>query len=552
MLHLSDITKSYGGRLLFKQASTVINAGERVGLVGPNGSGKTTLIRIILGEESSDSGAVRWDVPMSAVGYLPQALDLPADATLRAYLGGERHDDDALAAELERLAEQLTRAQLDNREAVEAAYHEVLERLSSADQSVQEHELKEILAGLNLDSLALDQPVAILSGGQKTRLGLAQLLLSRPAFLILDEPTNHLDISGLQWLERYLSRSRAGMLIVSHDRTFLDQVVNRILEIDPQKQTMTNYAGNYSDYTAAKETERVKYAQAYREQEVRIAGLQSTVRGLEGQARKIEGETIDFYWRKRALKVARAAVVHRKRIERMLNSEDHLEKPQQSYDIKLEFAETPESGQDVLILQDLGKRFGDLVLFKDVYLTLRRQERIVLLGPNGTGKTTLLRIIMGLEPPSQGSVRLGSNVKVGYLSQSQDTIDAALSPYDLVRANAALDESQARTFLHYFLFKGDEVFTPSGSLSYGERARLALGILVLQRCNLLLLDEPINHLDIPSRERFEHALAGFSGTVLAVVHDRYFAQRYASAVWTIEDTSIQRLPDYESYLRILR
>ena len=543
MLAVSDISKRYGEKLLFNKVSFIINHGERVGLVGPNGCGKTTLLRILLGEEQPDSGGVRFSIPPDKVGYLPQAFEQSRAASVRSCLSPDAVESTALGERVQQLADHLSQADLPDRTRVEAEYTAVVERLEAMGMAVQEHELTEILYGLSLDDIDLDQSVDILSGGQKTRLGLAQLLLRRPSFLILDEPTNHLDITGLEWLEAYLSRYRGAQIIVSHDRTFLDSTVTRILELDPQTLRVTSYTGNYSAYAEARQREKGKYERTYKEQEVRIAQLQSAVRTLEGQARNIEGETIDFYWRKRALKVARQAVVRRKRVERMLASEDHLEKPQLIWDMKLEFLNTPSSGQDVLILDHLIKRFGDHLLFNDANLWLRRQERVVLLGSNGSGKTTLLRMIVGQEQATSGAIRLGANVKVGYLAQGQEQVDPQATPYDLVRGCAALSETKTRGFLHYFLFSGDKVFVPIGSLSYGERARLALAMLVLQECNLLLLDEPINHLDIPSRENFERALASFSGTVLAVVHDRYFTQRYATAVWAITDGTIRRYVD---------
>jgi ATP-binding cassette, subfamily F, member 3 len=543
MLSVSDISKRYGDKLLFSKVSFVVNHGERVGLVGPNGCGKTTLLRILLGEEQPDSGGVRFSISRDKVGYLPQAFEQTGTVNVRSYLNPDASEAATLSERLQLLADQLSGVGLPNRVRLEAEYAAVVERLEALVVTIQEHELVEILHGLNLDGLDLDQPVGILSGGQKTRLGLAQLLLRRSSFLILDEPTNHLDITGLEWLEAYLSRYRGAQIIVSHDRTFLDRTATRILELDPQTLKVTSYAGNYSSYAETKQREKEAYERTYKEQEAHIAQLQSSVHTLEGQARNIEGETIDFYWRKRALKVARQAVVRRKRIERMLASEDHLEKPQQHWDMKLEFLHTPSSGQDVLILGQVSKQFGDHLLFKDVNLWLRRQERIVLVGPNGSGKTTLLRMIIGQEQATSGVIRLGANVKVGYLAQGQEQVDPTATPYDLVRGCAALSETEARGFLHYFLFAGDKVFVPVGNMSYGERARLSLGMLVLQECNLLLLDEPINHLDIPSRESFESALASFSGTVLAVVHDRYFAQRFATAIWAVTDTTIQRFVD---------
>jgi len=338
------------------------------------------------------------------------------------------------------------------------------------------------------------------------------------------------------------------MLIVSHDRTFLDNTVTRIIDIDPDLRTARSYAGNYSDYVAAKESERERLWRQYKEQQERIAQLQSAARDLSGHAGKIEHETIHFHYRKRARKIARQAVVQSRRIERLLESEDHLDKPKEGWQMKLEFVSTPPSGQDVMILDSLGKRFGDNILFRDVDLTLKRGERVAFVGPNGSGKTTLLRMIVGEELPSSGTIRLGANISLGYLSQEQDNLDWGLSPYETVREVAALSETDARSFLHYFLFSGDQVFLPLGQQSYGERSRLGLGLLVLQGCNFLLLDEPINHLDVPSRERFERALSSFEGTTLAVVHDRYFVSRFATSVWTIEECTIRRYVDLHKAL----
>jgi ATP-binding cassette subfamily F protein 3 len=241
--------------------------------------------------------------------------------------------------------------------------------------------------------------------------------------------------------------------------------------------------------------------------------------------------------------VARQAVVQQRRIERLLESEERIERPQLTWKMKLEFVNTLPSGQDVLLLEGLGKRYGEHVLFENADLILRKEERIALVGPNGSGKTTLLRMIMGKEPATVGRVQLGANVRVGYFSQEQENLDWTLTPLETVRKASALTETEARSFLHFFLFAGDDVFVPVGSLSYGERARLALGVLVLRGCNLLLLDEPINHLDIPSRENFERALATYEGTVMAVVHDRYFIEHFSTGVWAIEQQTIRRYVD---------
>ncbi|NLD75013.1 MAG: ABC-F family ATP-binding cassette domain-containing protein, partial [Chloroflexi bacterium] len=513
MLQVSDVSKTYGDTQVLDRISFTLNRGDRFALIGPNGSGKTTLLRILMGEEPPDSGSVRLAAPRNRIGYLPQALALDHVTTVRdAVSGVEFLTTEGLAARVERLAQEMATAGDAQRPALERAYTAALDRLSQPGAALPDHDVERVLAGLALDYVAPDTPVGQLSGGQKTRLGLARLLLGNPELLILDEPTNHLDITALEWLEEYLGGHDGGLLVVSHDRTFLDRLVNGVLALDAYTHTLTAYPGTYTDYAEARATEEEKTRRAYLEQQTRIARLQAAADAARAKARRIEHETIDFHYRKRARKVAREGVVRQKRIERLIESEDYIEKPALHYEMKLEFLETPPSGQDVLILEDLGKRYGDHVLFRDVNLILRRGERIALLGANGTGKTTLLRLIVGEEAPSEGNLRVGANVRIGYLSQEQDNLDWDQTPLEFIRAVAPLSETDARTFLHYYLFSGEEVFVPIGSLSFGERARLALGGLVLQGCNLLLLDEPINHLDIPSRERFERALAEYDGT----------------------------------------
>jgi len=549
MLSVSDVTKSFGDSLVLDKINLIVNRGDRVGLVGPNGCGKSTLLRIIVGDESPDSGSVRLTIPDSRVGYLPQALVYDPDTTVRTYLPGTEFQTEAdLAGRLAIVAEEMSVTTGTRFAALEREYSEIVERLSGGTKCLPDHVVMRVLAGLGLRDLGPTTPVSRLSGGQKTRLGLARVLLRNPALLLLDEPTNHLDITALEWLEDYLTSCNGGMLVVSHDRTFLDRTVTGILEISPLTHTATVYPGNYTDYVAAREAEEEKHRRAYREQQERIRRLQQASDALRSQARGIEHETVHFHYRKIAKKIAREGVVRQKRIERILESEDHIEKPQLTYQMKLDFLEVSPSGQDVIILENLTKSFGDHCLFKDVNLVLRRGERVMLLGPNGSGKTTLLRIIMGHEAPSAGSARLGASVHAGYLSQEQDNLDWSLSPLQVVRRAAPLTETDARTFLHYYLFAGDQVFVPVGRLSYGERARLALGVLVLRGCNLLLLDEPINHLDLASRDRFERALSSYE-TMLAVVHDRYFVERLASGIWAIDGGTIRRFIDLEDMRR---
>jgi ATP-binding cassette subfamily F protein 3 len=406
-----------------------------------------------------------------------------------------------------------------------------------------------VLAGLDLRGLDGDTPVEILSGGQKTRLGLARLLLAPPGLLLLDEPTNHLDIGALEWLEAYLQRYEGAMLIVSHDRAFLDATVGAILELDPLTHTVAEYPGTYSDYIETKQRALEKHWAAYKDQQAQIAHLEGTLAAKKGYAQSIERGTIDFAPRKIAKGIARRAVVQQRRIQRLLDSGERIDKPQRTWQMKLDFENTPASGRDVLHLEGVAMGFGDLVLFRDVDLTLRFGERIALVGPNGSGKTTLARLILGELEPKEGQVRLGSGVKLGYYAQEQEDLDPDTTPYQAVRAVAPMGETETRSFLHYFLFSGDEVFVPVGSLSFGERARLILARLVAQGCNFLLLDEPINHLDIPSRSRFEQAVMAYQGTVLAIVHDRYFIERFASSLWSIEGNTIRTYSSLEDMHR---
>ena len=548
MLQVSDLAKSYGENLLFHKANFVVNRGERVGIIGPNGCGKTTLLRIITGEESPDTGSVRLTASGIRFGYLSQALAYDDDAMVRDVLDSTRQRQEHWERRVEQLAGELAHYRGERLAVVERQYSQALDQLATPS-SVPDHIIDQVLNGLGLGHLSPESPVNILSGGQKTRLGLANVLLQNPQLLLLDEPTNHLDITALHWLEDYVAAYEGAVLMVSHDRAFLDETVSRILEIDPDTREVHDYPGNYSAYAAIKETERAKYQAQYHEQQERIGRLESSIRDLGGHARNIEHETINFHYRKKARKIARQAVVQQRRLQRMLDGEDHLDKFKQGWQMKLEFVSTPASGQDVLILEGLTKRYGDLTLFEDADVILRRGERVAFVGPNGCGKTTLLRMIVGEEAPTEGSTRIGSNVQIGYLSQEQDSLDWSLNPLETVRQTAALTETDARTFLHQFLFSGEEVFTPLSSLSYGERARLGLGVMVLQGCNLLLLDEPINHLDIPSRERFEQALQGYEGTVLAVVHDRYFVRRFATSVWTVRNGTIRSFVDLEDAMR---
>jgi ATP-binding cassette, subfamily F, member 3 len=343
----------------------------------------------------------------------------------------------------------------------------------------------------------------------------------------------------LEWLEQWLRGYRGAALVVSHDRTFLDHSVTRILDLDPLTHTVRSYTGNYSAYIEQKTAERERQWDQYRDEQAEIRRMKQDIAATKEQALWVERTTTSRQpsVRRYAKKVAKKAASREKKLGRYTEADERVEKPAESWQLKLDFGPAPIGGQDVLILHDLTVGYpeeGDadpIMLLRDINLHIRHGERVALIGPNGAGKTTLLRTVAGMLAPLAGAARLGSNVRLGYMAQEQEWLAPEANALTTIRDIAPLGETDARHFLHFFLFTGDEVFTPVRSLSYGERARLMLACLVARGCNFLLLDEPINHLDVPSRERFEQALSGFDGTILAVVHDRYFIRRFASRVW---------------------
>jgi len=424
---------------------------------------------------------------------------------------------------------------------VQNRYDSVLQQLSTINDQPAD-----ILGPLGLAELPLDMPVKHLSGGQKTRLMLAKVLMNDPHLLLLDEPTNHLDIEMLEWLEDWLSRFRGAALIVSHDRAFLDNTVSSILELNPATHESKSYAGNYADYLEQKMVERENQAQAWQEQQDEIAQLRSAAAHIRGLTRMKKGGKADsgdkfakgFFGNRATKNVAGRAKHIEARIEKLL-TEERIEKPRQNWQMKLDFGAPAHQSKDVLITEKLSVGY-DRPLLTDLNLNIRAGQRIALTGPNGSGKTTLVRTIAGKLVPLSGSSKLGVTVRMGYMTQEQEMLYPAFNALQTVQSVAPFNETEARNFLHYFLFKGDDALRPTSVLSFGERARLQLGLLVAQGCTFLLLDEPINHLDIPSRARFEEALANFKGTILAVVHDRYFIERFATDIWNVRDGKIEK------------
>ncbi|NWG06903.1 MAG: ABC-F family ATP-binding cassette domain-containing protein [Chloroflexi bacterium] len=535
MLTAHHIYKSYGIQPILQDISFSVSNNERIGLIGPNGCGKTTLMRILAGIEQPDSGTVASTRPNLRIGYLAQGMDFALGQTLRSALGLITVSQTDIETEIASLAQAISTNPSDSR--LQAKYDTALHQLS-----ITNYHLPTILAPLGLADLPLDTPVSHLSGGQKTRLMLVRVLLEEPPLLLLDEPTNHLDIEMLEWLENWLNRFQGAALIVSHDRAFLDNTVTSILDLNPVTHSIRSYAGNYSGYLDQYLKEQDKQLAAYRDQQAEIKRMKQDIARTKEQARRVEITTTPRTpgVRRIAKKVAKKALSREKKLNRYLASDEYVEKPKPSWQMKLEFETENTHSKSILSASDLSVGYTlERPLLTGLELSIRAGQRIVLTGPNGCGKTTLIRTIAGRLNPLAGRLRLGTTVKVGYMTQEQELLNPDFNALQTIQSVAPFNETEARNFLHYFLFKGDDALRPSASLSFGERARLQLGLLVAQGCTFLLLDEPINHLDIPSRARFEEALANFRGTILAVVHDRYFIERFASAVWNVRDGNIE-------------
>ncbi|WP_420644343.1 ribosomal protection-like ABC-F family protein [Candidatus Leptofilum sp.] len=536
MLTAHNLSKAYGLSPILENITFSISAGERVGLIGPNGCGKSTLMRLLIGQERPDSGSITLNPPNLRIGYLAQGFLPDENQTLGELLHQTVGNPDELEAELGELA--LALAERPNQEQIQLAYDGVLDKLNRADYG----RIQPLLATFQLDYLDPDLPVRSLSGGQKTRLALVLILLDEPQLLLLDEPTNHLDIGMLEWLEAWLRGFNGGVLIVSHDRAFLDQTTTRILDLNPYSHTIREYPGNYTDYLRQYLVEQEKHLSAWKDQLYEIRRMKQDIQRTFEQARSVERSTTPRQpnVRRLAKKVAQKAKSREKKLDRYLESDERVEKPLRSWQMKLDLDEAPHLGKDVLFLEDLAIGYpGHVPLLTQINLQAQAGERIILTGVNGSGKTTLLRTIAGQLEPQAGRVRLGYSVQLGYMAQEQELLDPDDTPLSTIQTVAPLNETDTRSFLHYFLFTGDDSLRPNGQLSYGERARLALARLVASGCNFLLLDEPTNHLDIPSRTMFEEALSQFEGTILAVVHDRYFIEQFATKLWLVNDGQLE-------------
>jgi len=542
MLTVNSISKRFGTTQILDSITFSINHGDRIGLIGANGAGKSTLLRIIVGQEPPDAGSI-WTLPHIRIGYLRQGFaDLP-HGTLGDLIDGPLQ---GLVSTHEKLERALANLGDPRPGAVDPDLQYALtqDRFDAAGGYETLDRVEAYIGRFGLADLDLDRPLTTLSGGQKTRAGLAALLASQPDLLVLDEPTNHLDIAALEWLTEFLRAFGGAVLMVSHDRRFLDDIVTEILELDPVTHQAIAYAGAYTAYIEAKERQREEHAAAYNRQRKQIASIEADIRGAEHHARTIESNTIDFAVRKKAAKIARPAVVRKRKLERLLESTDYVNRPERSWRLAVDFGTAGSGSRDAVVLEDITVTYADRRVLDGCSLHIFHGDTIAIIGPNGAGKSTLMKVIARMVVPETGSIRLGPCEEIGYFAQEQDTLDSAQTVLASARSVAAGSESDMRTFLHRFLFGGQMVEQRISDLSYGERARLMLALLVLRGSTVLLLDEPLNHLDLDSREQFEAALDNFDGTVVLVSHDRYMVQRLASRVVEIHDGEIiERDPD---------
>ncbi len=527
LLQVRELDKYYGATPILRDVRFEVYPGEKWGLVGKNGCGKTTLMRIITGQEDYDRGSVFWS-PGCQAGYLRQEAEFSDTLSIYDELRGMFRELDELQIKLEDLQRRMSAPDLsaDALEALIEEHHQLSEAFAQQGGYQIEGRIQGVLRGLGIPKERWTDRATSFSGGERTRLGLARILLTANDILLLDEPTNYLDIAAIEWLEEFLIAFSGAVLLISHDRFFLDRVVQGILEM--QDCRITRYKGNYTAYRQQKEAWQQSQLKAYALQQKEIARQEKMIResrATEKSKRKAHN------------------------LEKRLQQIERIEKPlSEEKTLKMNFGNFEASGKKVLEVETLSKSFGARKLLQTVDFTLYSGEKVGLIGPNGSGKTTLLRMIMGMDEPDQGRIRLGYEVTPGYFSQFTDESDLEGTPFSQVMAMADLDNTEARTILARFLFQGDDVFKAVADLSGGERRRLGLIRLMLSKVNFLILDEPTNHLDLQSIEVFEQALADYPGTVLLVSHDRYFLNRVASRFLLIEDGSLLLFDSYEDYL----
>ena len=529
ILSVSNIHKSFNEIPVLRNVSFHIEDYDKAAIVGINGAGKTTLLRIIMGELSADEGIVTVSRDKT-IGYLSQHEAVSGDNTIYDELLSVKQELIDLEQKMRAVELQMKTASGDALQQLMNAYTNLTHDFETGGGYAYRSELTGVLKGLGFQEEEFGRSVSTLSGGQKTRVALGKLLLLKPDLIILDEPTNHLDMSSITWLETYLLNYRGAVIIVSHDRYFLDRIANKVIELDNTRATV--FTGNYSDYAARKEALRAAEYSAYMKQQQEIRHQEAVI------------EKLRSFNREKSIRRAESRV-------KMLNKLEVLDKPTEvRADMHLTLEPKFTSGNDVLHVEELSKSFGSLTLFEHLSFDIKKGEHVAIIGDNGTGKTTILKLINELTAPDTGEIRLGSNVAVGYYDQEHHVLHMEKTLFEEISDDyPSLTNTEIRNTLAAFLFTGDDVFKQVRTLSGGERGRGSLAKLMLSEANFLILDEPTNHLDIMSKEILEDALNAYTGTVLYVSHDRYFINKTASRILDLNRHVLTSyLGNYEYYL----
>ncbi|MCD8152242.1 MAG: ABC-F family ATP-binding cassette domain-containing protein [Clostridiales bacterium] len=529
ILDCQHITKSFGTDAVLKQVSFHVEEYEKVAIVGINGAGKSTLLKIIMGELAPDEGLVTFAKDRT-IGYLAQHQDFEGRRTIYEEVMEAKRDIVDMEAQIRSMEEEMRAFSGEELDALMERYHRLLDTFAAKDGYSCASEVSGVLKGLGFAEEDFGKCCAQLSGGQKTRVCLARLLVTRPDLILLDEPTNHLDIESIRWLETFLLNYKGAVILVSHDRYFMDKVVTKVVEISLHRSAV--YAGNYSAY--AEKAAKVR--------EERLRAWYNQQREIHRQEEVIE--KLKSFNREKSIRRAESR-------EKMLSKVEVLEKPQEEKsEMNLTLAPSVVSGNDVLTVENLSKAYGANTLFREISFEVKRGERVALIGANGTGKTTILKILNRVVKADAGTFRLGSNVKIGYYDQEQQELHMEKTLMkEIADDYPSLTQTRIRSVLAAFLFTEDDVFKRVGDLSGGERGRLSLAKLMLSEANLLILDEPTNHLDIPSREILESALNRYEGTVLFVSHDRYFINRTATRILNLTNRCLLNyIGNYDYYM----
>ena len=523
LISLKNITKTYSANLVLNEISWQIEEGRKIGLLGSNGAGKTTLFRIITGELETDKGEVIRSKHLK-LGFLRQEYQLEDELTLFDEMLKPFSELLVLHDQLRELEHRMS--SVDDPGKLLELYGKLQTEYESQGGYGFENKIEQVLYGLGFKKEDFDKNLSILSGGEKNRAALASVLLSEPNLLLLDEPTNHLDIEGTEWLEQYLSEFQGTVVLVSHDRYFLDRIISEVVELENHR--LERYSGNFSAYLEQKAERQEKTLKEYEAQREYII------------------RTEDFIRRNIAGQKTKQAQSRRKTLEKL----DKMEKPKTRVKkMKMSFSSTGRTSRALVWTEEVGKKYGERTLFEQVNFSIERYDRIGLIGPNGCGKTTFLKILLGKESLTSGEVKVGSNLDVGYYDQEHEGLDLESTVLDEVwKANPRLLPAEMRSYLAKFLFFGDDVFRKIKSFSGGEQSRVVLAKLILSKPNFLALDEPTNHLDIASREVLENALLEFGGTILVVSHDRYFLNKIVNRIYAFEGTDLKEyLGNYSYY-----